>query len=767
MKQLKKQLAYVAMMSFAILTAYVIIYAYHHRDKDDLVYVIFNSYALVAVILSFIFVLYWQHVQNRKRVSSQKRLRALVRNLTEPAMLWDDALKTVVLNEALLNLTELREPEDGFDAKYVVPWIFGKKEITDADIREIVLTKNKEYELTVKSGSPHNIIWNTSSVHTDDDGLTVFLSIGFDLANIRMMESELKDYSQRLAASERRYMLTMELTDVGILLIEQGNRKLYPSEKLRQMIGIPGETWTVEDIRARVYPMDLTLFDNHVQTVRNQMGRYLNETQVLELRVCGPDNRYRWYSYRFKALQREGSPLLSIGGSVIDITKEKEKDARIEQIAYEDSVTRIPNRNRLIMMGQELFQCTAELGSSYWVIVTDIDRFHLINDTCGYANGNELLRSFADILTRQINNGGYGGFAARISGDNFAMILRDGGDEQLPQKILSKVQRSLATQAVGPFENHALTCSAGYAKMPRDGSTFEQVLEHAEFALSTGVNTMGSITPYTTAMHDKIIEDTNLEKQLSDGIMKGELELWYQPKVSLESGAVMGVEALIRWRRPDGTIIGPDRFIPMAERSQLITHITRFVLFEACRQAMLWQKLGLPQVVMSINMTSVDFYQDNVCALVRSALEKYGMPPELLEIELTESIALRDIDLTVARMNELRQLGVQIAMDDFGTGYSSLSYIQRLPFTMLKLDRSFVLHMEDDIVVQEIVSSVVRIARAKSIRTIAEGVETPEQAKQLRLSGCDYAQGFLYSRPMVAASAEQFLRQNQRERKVY
>lgn len=755
------------MMAFAFITVYIIIYAYHHRENDDLVYVIFNSYALFAVVLAFFFVLYWQRVQKRKRISAQKRLRHLVMNLTEPAMLWDDALKTIVLNEPLLSLTELTEPDSGFDPKFVVPWIFGKKTITEAEIRDIVLTKNREYPLAVKSGSPHNVIWNTSSVLTSDEGETYFLSIGFDLANVRMMESELRDYSKRLAVSERRYMLTMELTDVGILVIEQGSRRVMPSEKLRSMIGIPGETWTVEDIRARVYPMDLELFDRHVQTVRNQMGRFLNETHVLELRVGGRDNQYRWYSYRFKAMPREDSDLLAIGGSVIDITKEKEKDARIEQIAYEDAVTHIPNRNRLIMMGQELYQCTEELGSAYWVIVMDIDRFHLINDTCGYANGNLLLRGFADAMTHQINSGGLGGFAARISGDNFAMILRNGGDEKLPEKVITKIQRALATQAVGPFANHALTCSAGYAQMPQDGASFEEVLEHAEFALSTGVHTIGSITPYTDRMHDEIIADTNLEKQLYDGVMRGELELWYQPKIALDSGEVIGLEALIRWRRPDGTVIGPAEFIPISERTLLITHITRFVLFEACRQAMLWQKMGLPQIVMSINMSSTDFYQDNVCTLVKQALEKYGMAPQQLEIELTESLALRDIELSVARMKEMRALGVQIAMDDFGTGYSSLSYIQQLPFTMLKLDRSFVLHMEDDIVVQEIVSSVVRIARAKSIRTIAEGVETPEQARQLRLSGCDYVQGYLYGKPMPAAEIEQFMRRNQKERKVY
>ena len=747
-------MAFLAVSSFALLTVFLIVYAFTHRDKDDLVYLIFNSYAIVAVVLSLCFVLYWQHVQKRKLKSSQKRLRALVMNLTEPAMLWDDSLKSILVNDAMCELAELKGSTE-FEPKFILPWVFGKKEITDEVIREIVLTKNREYPLRVKSGTPHSVVWTTSSVLTDDDGVTFFLSIGLDLADIQHMESELRRTSKRLADSEQRYMLTMELTDIGILLIEQGTQQVFPSEKLQSMIGMPGDSWTIEELRKRVFPMDLAVFDRYVQTIRNQMRLFLNETNVIELRVCGADKQYRWYSYRFKALQPSDSGRLVLGGSVIDITKEKDKDMRIEQIAYEDAVTHIPNRNRLMQMGHDLFQCTEELGSAYWVIVLDIDRFHLINDTCGYAAGNNLLKSFADVMTKHINTGGFGGFAARISGDNFALILKDDGNEKLPDKIITKIQRSLATCAVGAFENQALTCSAGYAKMPRDGASFEEVLEHAEFALSSG-GAIGSVHAYTAEMHDAIIRDTNLEKQL-----------WYQPKVSLENGAVFGVEALIRWRRPDGEIIGPETFIPIAERSQLITYITRYVLYEACRQVMLWQKMGLPHVIMSINMSSTDFYQGNVTALVKGALEKYALRPDLLEIELTESLALRDVELTVSKMKELRHTGVQIAMDDFGTGYSSLSYIQQLPFTMLKLDRSFVAHMADDLVVQEIVSSVVRIARAKSIRTIAEGVETAEQARQLRLSGCEYAQGFLYGKPMTAGEIETFIRLNAKDRKVY
>lgn len=749
------------MVTFAVVTVLIIIYAFRHRDADDLVYLIFNSYALLAVLLSFLFVLYWQRVRRRRRISEQKRLRHLVKNLTAPAMLWDDDLQSVELNDALRRLAELDGEQP--DAAQTVPHLFGMERIDDAAIRDIVLTKNREYAFSLGSGRQRSIVWNTSAVHTDDEGLTYFLSIGVDLENIRLMESELRSYSKRLAASENRNMLTMELTDIGILLIERNTHKMYPSEKLQKMIGLPGEQWTADALRAKVYPMDLAVYDRHVQIIRSHVNDYMDQISVLELRISGADSRYRWYSYRFKAMQLADGGTV-IGGAVIDISKEKQKDAQIEQIAYEDAVTGIPNRNRLMVMGQELYLCTADLPVSYWVIVMDIDRFHLINDTCGYANGNELLKSFADAMRRELTGGGFG---ARISGDNFALILRDTGDEKLPDTVIRHIQKKLAALAVGKFENRSLTCSAGYARMPQDGSSFEQVIERAEFALSCGRSTSGSITGYTEKMHDTIIRESNLEKELRAAIEKNELILYYQPKIALESGAVMGLEALVRWRKADGTMVPPEMFIPIAERTPLIMQITRFVIREACRQAKEWQQKGLPEIVMSVNMSGMDFYQDNVCNVVAGALKKNTLPPRFLEIELTESLALKDIDLTVSRMKQLRILGVQIAMDDFGTGYSSLSYLRSLPFTMLKLDRSFVRHMADDLVVQEIVSSVVRIAKAKGIRTIAEGVETPEQARQLRLLGCDFVQGFLYGKPMSAEDTETFIRNNRTDRKVY
>ena len=759
----KKQLLYSVVVAFAIATGYLIVYAFFHREKGDLVYLIFNTYALAAVILSFAMVLRRQRTDKRKKLLTRRRLEYLAKNLTSPAMLWDDRLKTLIMNDALSRISELQMRDD-YDVKYVVPMFFGKRELDAAGISAIVSAKNQEYSFTSPSGVPHDMIWNTSAVETDEDGVTWLLSIGIDMDDIRKMQSELEVASKRLTVSEGRHNLTMELMDVGILLIEQGNSHLFPSEKLQKMLGINESSMTVDELRKRVYPLDVVTFDNFVQNMRNNMRNYISRPEMLELRISAADGQYRWFSYRFKATQNAESGRLIVGGSVIDITAEKEKDAKIEQIAYEDSVTGIPNRNKLMLMGRDLYQCTLELRSSYWVIVMDIDRFHLINDTCGYAIGNELLTAFADALKKQLNLGGFG---ARISGDNFALILRDTGDEALPEKVVGRVQRTLATKAVGALSNRSLTCSAGYARMPADGETFEKVLEHAEFAMSTGKSQLGSIRRYTSAMHDSIIQESNLEVQLHDAVMRREFVLYYQPKIDLHTGGIKGLEALIRWRHPSGKLIAPDIFIPLAERSQLITQITRFVLDEAVRQAKVWQTLGLPEIVMSINFSSPDFYQENICAEIMKTLNRHGLDPKYLEIELTESMALMDIDMTIDRMNQLREAGIQLAMDDFGTGYSSLSYIQQLPFTMLKLDRSFVVGMDADPVVQEIIRSVARIAKAKQIRTIAEGVETPEQAVALREMGCDLVQGYLYGHPMDAKETEQFIRDNIKNKIVY
>ncbi|HAP79879.1 MAG TPA: hypothetical protein DCQ78_07015, partial [Ruminococcus sp.] len=512
-----------------------------------------------------------------------------------------------------------------------------------------------------------------------------------------------------------------------------------------------------------IHPNDRNAYASYISANYNSEN-CTGEVTNLELQILSADNTYHWYSMRLKTVTDENSGSATIGGAIIDITSERKKDIMIERLAFTDEVTDIPNRNKLVKIGQENYNCCKELGCSYWVMVLDIDKFHIINDTCGYSNGNKVLKAFALNLYKYIS---LSGFVARISGDNFAMIIKDYGDNELPKKTAEQIQADFQKLAIDEISLQSLSCSAGYSKMPDDGASFIEVLEHAEFALKSSDGSRNSICAYESNMHDRIIDNSELEKSLADAIRNNELKLFYQPKIDLQTGAIMGVEALIRWIKPDGTIISPNIFVPVAEKSHLIGEISEFVLKEGCRQNVMWQKLGYPEIVMSINFTSDDFYQKDLKEHIFEALVKSGLDAKWLEVELTERLALCDVDYAVSQMNQIRELGVKLAMDDFGTGYSSLSYIQILPITLLKLDRSFIVDIETDPIAFEIVNAVIRIAKSKKIETIAEGIENPNQAKILRELGCNFGQGYLYGKPMPPEQLEEFFRQNAKERKVY
>lgn len=479
-----------------------------------------------------------------------------------------------------------------------------------------------------------------------------------------------------------------------------------------------------------------------------------------EFRLLSADNTYHWYQFRYKINPAETKLLADIGGAILDITRNKEKDSLIEKMAYIDDVTQIYNRNKFMQIGQETFECSRDSGITYWVIVLDIDNFHIINDTCGYTNGNKLLNEFGKVVQESLTSGGFG---ARIGGDNFALLIRDNGDENLPVNIIRIIQDKFKIMCADNFSSQGMTCSAGYCKMSDGGEDFAKVLDHAEFSLSMSDGTKNDIIRYDNAVHDKIIKSAAIENELVKAIENHELVLYYQPKIHLGNGTLIGMEALIRWVRPDGTVVPPSEFIPVAESSLLITKISDFVLYEACRQNKAWQDMGLPPITVSINLTAVDFYQTDVKESIIRALDATGLDPQWLDVELTESLALKDIDHAIQQMQEIRDLGVKLSMDDFGTGYSSLSYIQVLPITLLKLDRSFIMYLEEDEISREIVSAVIRIAKSKKIETIAEGIETIGQADILKEAGCDHAQGYFYGKPMPKDKFEEFMQMKARE----
>ena len=669
------------------------------------------------------------YIYKSKRTSiDEKDITKIIEDLNTEMIIWSDNFSYVFINKKLRDLLGITA--DRSDKKEAVWTAFGINSPDESALMKIAGSNSYESSFRNPKGTLVSIAWSTSPVKKYRKQ-SVYLSTGFNL-------TELKKMRVNLASANDFFHSSMELAEIGLIM--STDRKIFrASPELMRMLGLKTGTININEFRSLVHPNDRIQFDGAVRS------EDLSEIKNIEIRLRSADGSYRWYSYRFKSIAGTGNTLPLFGGAVIDVTQEHEKDVLIERLAYIDEVTDIANRNKLVGTGQEIYDSCKVLGYSFWMIVLDIDRFHIINDTIGYSNGNYVLKNFAHILYKFVTPGG---LAARISGDNFALLLRDYGDDEMPTRTVKSIQEEFAKLAVEELASISLTCSAGYSKMPEDGSSFLDVMEHAEFALKSSDGTQGSVCGYEPSMHDSIIGNTELEKSLALAIDNNELQLFYQPKIDLGTGKIMGVEALIRWIKPDGTIVKPDAFVPIAESSHLIGRISEFVLNEGCRQNKLWQKMGYPSIVMSINFASSDFYQTDLKDKVFEALARSGLDPQWLEVELTETLALSDIDFAVDQMNKLRDLGVKLAMDDFGTGYSSLSYLQILPITLLKLDRSFITDIEHDNIAYEIVSAVIRIAKSKKIETIAEGIENNVQESILRMAGCDYAQGYLYGKPM-------------------
>ena len=677
------------------------------------------------------------YIYKSKRTSiDEKDITKIIEDLNTEMIIWSDNFSYVFINKKLRDLLGISA--DRSDKKEAVWTAFGINSSDENALMKIAGSNSYESSFRNPHGTLVSIAWSTSPVKKYRKQ-SVYLSTGFNL-------TELKKMRVNLASANDFFHASMELAEIGLLM--STDRKLFrASPELMRMLGLKTGSININEFRSLIHPNDRIQFDGAIRS------KDLSEIRNIEIRIKSADGSYRWFSYRFKSIPGTGNTLPLFGGAIIDVTQEHEKDILIERLAYIDEVTDIANRNKLVGTGQEIYDSCKVLNYSFWIIVLDIDRFHIINDTIGYSNGNYVLKNFAHILYKFVTPGG---LAARISGDNFALLLRDYGDEEMPTRTVKSIQEEFSKLAVDELASINLSCSAGYSKMPEDGNSFLDVMEHAEFALKSSDGTQGSVCGYEPSMHDSIIGNTELEKSLALAIDNNELQLFYQPKIDLASGRIMGVEALIRWIKPDGTIIKPDVFVPIAESSHLIGRISEFVLNEGCRQNKLWQKMGFPPIVMSINFASSDFYQNDLKEKVFEALARSGLDPQWLEVELTETLALSDIDFAVDQMNKLRDLGVKLAMDDFGTGYSSLSYLQILPITLLKLDRSFITDIEHDNIAYEIVSAVIRIAKSKKIETIAEGIENNVQESILRMSGCDYAQGFLYGKPMPPEKIQEF-----------
>jgi len=449
----------------------------------------------------------------------------------------------------------------------------------------------------------------------------------------------------------------------------------------------------------------------------------------------------------------------AVAGAVIvfhDVSEARAVALQMSHLAQYDHLTGLPNRMLFQDRLQQAIALAQRHGNRLAVLFLDLDRFKYINDSLGHTVGDQLLHAVAARLLGCVRSSDTVG---RQSGDEFVILL---SEIEFPEFAALTAQKLLHALALPyPIDEHNVTVtgSIGISIYPDDSRDAGMLMQNADtamyYAKEHGRN---SHQFFKAEMNERSVERQFLENSLRQALQRKEFLLHFQPKVNLETGAVSGVEALLRWLHPVRGHIAPAQFIPVAEDSGLILQIGQWALREACHQAQLWRRSGLPPIVMAVNISAMEFRAPGFLDNVRAILRESDLPPQCLELELTESVLMRDVEATNSVLHELKAMGVRLAVDDFGTGYSSLSYLKRFPIDVLKIDQSFVRDINTDNEDATIVSAVIGMGRNLNQQVVAEGVETTEQLQFLRNHRCSEGQGYLLGRPLAALECAQFLR---------
>lgn len=457
-----------------------------------------------------------------------------------------------------------------------------------------------------------------------------------------------------------------------------------------------------------------------------------------------------------KVRQRTQRLMSTIDQLEEEVTARKQVESRLEQIAFYDQVTKLPNRSLFRERLAVEINNALRNGEQLTLCFVDLDKFKEINDTLGHAAGDLLLNQVArriENVTRRKTD-----LVARLGGDEFVIVFEGCTSDSTLLHLIEDLITELSLPFTINGSEALISASVGIAICPHDGANYETLMRHADLAMyqakAKGKNTYHFYDP---SLNARLMERIEMEQALRHAIEHHEFEVFYQPKVDMQSHTIVGAEALVRWRHPDGRLVPPDSFIPLAEETGLIIPIGWQVLYQALDQQQKFRKKLGVEIPISINISARQFHNEELAQKIADAIEQRGIDPRMIEIELTESAAMEDANYTQQALKQLKELGVQISLDDFGTGYSSLAYLKRFPINKLKIDRGFINELESDSDDRSIVQSIISLARSLDTGIIAEGVENRVHVRTLLELGCNDCQGYFYSPPVSSEKFEHLL----------
>jgi diguanylate cyclase (GGDEF)-like protein/PAS domain S-box-containing protein len=566
-----------------------------------------------------------------------------------------------------------------------------------------------------------------------------------------------------LLRSESRLGLAQRIAKIGTWEWQPHTGQFVASSELCRLMGIRPQDFggTLEAFLQAVDAEDR-------ERVDQALKRILSHRTPCDIdhRIMLPNGSEFIVNLQAEAVFDDQLKSLTIVGTAQDISERKRSEREIHRLAYYDSLTGLPNR---VLFKDRVTQAIAHARRYQYhlaLLFLDLDRFKVINDTLGHNVGDMLLKNVADRLAESVRHSDsigrsandLGHELARLGGDEFTVLLTNLRDVQDASKVARRILEALARPfSVGGHEIF-VTVSIGIAIFPADGESVDILLKNSDTAMyhakEQGRN---NFQYYSSAMNAAANERLLLEREVRYATEREEFVVYYQPQIDLHSGRIVGAEALVRWQHPQRGLLAPAEFLQAAADTGMIRTIDEWMLRSVCRQNRAWQHHGFAVPRVSINVSNSLFHGTTLLSAVTDAFAETGLRPDRLELELTESVAMRNVDTSLTVLQELKAIGVQLAIDDFGTGYSSLSYLQRLPVNRVKIDQSFVRELLSQVQPVPIVRAIIAMAHSLQLEVLAEGVEDERQRSILMAEGCDQAQGYLFGRPMPAAEFEKLL----------
>lgn len=563
--------------------------------------------------------------------------------------------------------------------------------------------------------------------------------------------SEGRHLKESLRKNTDRLHTLINASPLAIVAVDVNSRVTLWNRAATRTFG-----WTEKDMLGQPLPQDEGGFNQAltalVERTLNGEGQHAAELSGLAHKDGGELNLQLWTTPLHGARETLNGALFFAA----DISEHKRTEERFKRIAGQDIVTGLPNRSQFReRLRQALERVKHGEQTPFAVLHLGLDRFKNVNHSLGHGLGDELLGEVARRLSSNLYDTD---IVARSGGDEFSILLRDIRHVPDSARIARKLLEAVAEIVLLDSREIYVTASIGIALYPHDGIDADSLLRHADSAMARAKEKGGNVSHYyTDNLETHAREHLFLESHLHHALECGELELFYQPQVESLSGRIIGVESLLRWNHPELGMVAPGRFIPVAENSGLIVPLGAWVLHSACRQGQAWRLSGLGAVRVAVNISARQLEHPELVPTVAAALRESGFDPQLLELELTESMLMKNPEEAMEVIHALKRLGVRLSIDDFGTGYSALSYLARLPLDTLKIDRSFVTAIGTDTGGVAIVAAVVALAHSLGLSTVAEGVETGTQLEFLNSCFCDEIQGFYFSRPVPVAECTALL----------